>query len=1331
MNQLIADRYMPTGPAHAAGAPGSAFAARDTMRGADVTLRVVADADHAGEHWVLQLRAGALARLRHPHLGEILDSGHLGDGGLFVAESPRRGRPVLDVLPLPPNEVPGIFLGLCQALRALHRRGFAHGELGAAHVGLAEGFTPTLAHGARLGVGARLEDDMAALGPLFFHLLTGRLPQPGETLPSQAASNVPAHQDALVHRLLTGGCETVDDVISLLPFEADEAVALPLGHGPLVGRDDALSVLAGAWSAATAERRGCLVAVAGEAGVGKSRLLEEATLGWRLAGAPVLVGRAAADAAPYRPWVEVLRQLLPIARQRCPEALASAAPALAVLVDGLGAAPAPSLEPRQEKLRLQGALADLLGAVSAGGLLIVLEDWGSADVLSRETLAFVVRACADKPLLVAVAGSLGDGGPAPERTLELAPLTPDALGQFATDLLGGRPLAPEALGAVLDAAGGNPQLTRQLLGHLAGAGQLRLSASGWAIAGDLRDRPCALEDLQRERLRSLGPVPLEAARLAAVVGAEGELAMLGAIWPHGATALTTALDSLVAAGVLQTSGAYFRFEPPTWAGLLEADAEESFWRAAHDRAARALAERHAAGSTHPDWVLRHATHALAGTDPARAVEAALAAGRFQLAFNDPGAARRFLERGLALWEQAGGADGPQAGLELEYRRLLGDVLRIGGEYAAAVGMYQRACELAEGQGERPLLGYMLTSAGKAMQMSNKYAEAEAFYQSSLAAYEGLGDAAGRLRALNSLARVQMVVGQRQKAEKLYLQAMAEAEASDQAIALGEALGALGLNLVSNDPSRIQEGIGYLERSVGLRKDLGDKIGLNDAYSLLGNAYLTLGRFPQAKDAFVRNQRLCFECGLADDEIFAFINLAIVALEMGEFSRGRALAVAAKERSIASGSRFCLSLALALEALAGAYLAELIGVTAAMDEAVAIARELKNKYLEINVLVWQAEALLIFGRLTDAVEVAQAATALMEELGYREFEPRLLVFQAEVHGRLAERDEARELLARAHDLARDNQNAGMTARVLKTLSWLSLQEKHLLQARDHARQALEVAEGVGAAYLAGEAHWLIGEVDLAAGQHEQATRELLKALDAGEATASPHLQCLALFCLARAADDEYRTREYLFQARDMLREQLGQLDDTDREDYLALAERWRVDRGELVFAEKARAQKGESELGPEGRHYFERMQLFGRFAASLHGLALGQALETLNELLEAQRVCVLIDGAEGRRLVHHVRGGEATAHAAADRVVLEALWGGREVFYQPFVAEDPRFAGLYPGQPATLLAAPFGHGVVMAVRQGATFSSQEAITMGLVGEQFGVAVLNADRLGVPF
>ncbi|MFN3430735.1 MAG: hypothetical protein ACK46X_12355, partial [Candidatus Sericytochromatia bacterium] len=310
------------------------------------------------------------------------------------------------------------------------------------------------------------------------------------------------------------------------------------------------------------------------------------------------------------------------------------------------------------------------------------------------------------------------------------------------------------------------------------------------------------------------------------------------------------------------------------------------------------------------------------------------------------------------------------------------------------------------------------------------------------------------------------------------------------------------------------------------KAMGDKIGLNDAYSLLGNAYLTLGRFPQAKDAFVRNQRLCFECGLADDEIFAFINLAIVALEMGEFTRGRTLATAAKERAVASGSRFCLSLALALEALANAYLAELTGVTAGMDEAVAIARELKNKYLEINVLVWQAEALLIFGRLTDAVEVAQAATALMEELGYREFEPRLLVFQAEVHGRLAERDEAHELLARAHDLARDNQNAGMTARVLKTLSWLSLQEKNLLQARDHARQALEVAEGVGAAYLAGEAHWLLGEVDLAAGQHEQATRELLKALDAGESTESPHLQCLALFCLARAADDQgVEVREY--------------------------------------------------------------------------------------------------------------------------------------------------------------------------------------------------------------
>jgi hypothetical protein len=196
---------------------------------------------------------------------------------------------------------------------------------------------------------------------------------------------------------------------------------------------------------------------------------------------------------------------------------------------------------------------------------------------------------------------------------------------------------------------------------------------------------------------------------------------------------------------------------------------------------------------------------------------------------------------------------------------------------------------------------------------------------------------------------------------------------------------------------------------------------------------------------------------------------------------------------------------------------------------------------------------------------------------------------------------------------------------------------------------------------------------------------------------------------------------------MLRAQLAQLDELDREDYLALAERWRVDRGELVFAEKARAQKGQPDLGPEGRLYFERMTRFAGFAAALHGMALDTAMASLLGLMEAERVCVLMDTDEGRRLVEHARGGEAASDA--DRRVPETLWGSTSVFYQPFVSEDPRFAGLYPAVPASLLAVPFTHGVVLCVREAATFSQQEVATLELVGAQFAVAIANAARLGV--
>ncbi len=88
--------------------------------------------------------------------------------------------------------------------------------------------------------------------------------------------------------------------------------ALPATNNPiLVGRDAEFAALRTGLEEAIAGRAG-LFLITGEAGMGKSRLVEEVTSLARSRGFRVLSGRCweAVDAPSYWPWIQVLRQPL-------------------------------------------------------------------------------------------------------------------------------------------------------------------------------------------------------------------------------------------------------------------------------------------------------------------------------------------------------------------------------------------------------------------------------------------------------------------------------------------------------------------------------------------------------------------------------------------------------------------------------------------------------------------------------------------------------------------------------------------------------------------------------------------------------------------------------------------------------------------------------------------------------------------------------------------------------------------------------------------------------------------------------------------------------------
>lgn len=174
----------------------------------------------------------------------------------------------------------------------------------------------------------------------------------------------------------------------------------------LVGRDHELTALQGALDDAVAGRAP-MVVVAGEAGIGKTRLVDEFLRGPAAsAGARGCVGACldlGAGAVPYAPFVEIVRRarLASEARDEVPVP----DPFDHVLAAGeRDAASAPSdVTDDLRRARFYGAMLDVLGGLATTApLVVVVEDVHWADRASLELATFVIRNLRDLPVLFIV-----------------------------------------------------------------------------------------------------------------------------------------------------------------------------------------------------------------------------------------------------------------------------------------------------------------------------------------------------------------------------------------------------------------------------------------------------------------------------------------------------------------------------------------------------------------------------------------------------------------------------------------------------------------------------------------------------------------------------------------------------------------------------------------------------------------------------------------------------------------------------------------------------------------------------------------------------------------
>ncbi|HEX2193336.1 MAG TPA: AAA family ATPase [Acidimicrobiales bacterium] len=307
----------------------------------------------------------------------------------------------------------------------------------------------------------------------------------------------------------------------------------------LVGRESEVEVLVAAIERA-ADRRGGVVAVLGEAGVGKSRLTTTAADTARSRGMTVLRGRAAASPAPvpYRPVAEAFLSHLRGSAPPAADELEGFRPALSVLVPAWAR---PGEErPAELSVMLLGEAVLALLRVLAGerGVFVVLEDLHWADPGTLELLDYLVDKLEDIGAVVVATIRAGEGSAAERQTrqfgarrqadiLDLDRLAGEGVEGMVSASLGASDLPPELVRSVRDASDGLPFLVEEVLASLLNAGALARTDSGWKVDGPLQPAvPPSFAEVVADRLGALSPQEARVVQTAAVLGERFDWALL-------------------------------------------------------------------------------------------------------------------------------------------------------------------------------------------------------------------------------------------------------------------------------------------------------------------------------------------------------------------------------------------------------------------------------------------------------------------------------------------------------------------------------------------------------------------------------------------------------------------------------------------------------------------------------------------------------------------------------------------------------------------------------------------------------------------------------------
>ncbi|HEY6409312.1 MAG TPA: AAA family ATPase, partial [Ktedonobacteraceae bacterium] len=591
---------------------------------------------------------------------------------------------------------------------------------------------------------------------------------------------------------------------------------------------------------------GQTVLVSGEAGIGKSRLVEEAKARvgqgqiWLLQGNCFEQDRS----LPFAPLLDLLRTfLLTHAPEDHGQYLAPSASELIKILPELvpwlpDVVPTPALDPEQEKRRLFHALANLFTSLVAHRpVLLILEDLHWSDDTTIGFLLFLTRRLRSHPILLLLTYRSDEVHPTLSHFLSaldrehltvefaLATLTLDEVHAMLRAIFQmQRPVRREFLETLYRLTEGNPFFVEEVLKSLLAAGDIFFADGMWDRK-PLKDLqiPRSVHDAVQQRARLLSKEARETLALAAVVGRHFDFSLLQALTQYPESELVQVIETLIAAQlIVEISAEQFAFRHALTRQAVYADLLVRKRRGYHLTIAQTLEQLYAQHlETHLAELAYHFYEAEAWT---QALDYARLAGEKAQTLDAPQAALEHFTHAIDAAAHLSQVN------PTPFYRARGQAHELLGNFEAARGDFEQARAsartLQDGQAEwQSVMDLGLLWAGR------DYARAGAYFRLALAVAQSLADPKLHASSLNRLGNWLVNTGHIAQGVTAHHEALTVFQSQGDTRGMAETLDLLGM--ANGQHADIPNAVRSYREAIACWRTLGERRGLSSSLAACG------------------------------------------------------------------------------------------------------------------------------------------------------------------------------------------------------------------------------------------------------------------------------------------------------------------------------------------------------------------------------------------------------------------------------------------------------------------------------------------------------------------